>query len=484
MAPAAGYILCVILIFLLNTARVSSQTAYYTNVRQGKMGFSSGFDSENRPDELMNVEVSFTATTISNVDTKSGYATISGWFTLTWTDALFQWSLGNIDYIFYKKSSLWTPRLVVFNAINGFSILGDDNDMIRIGKDGVIRWEPGGQFRVKCDVRQPSLICKLKLSSWMYANTEVELVNHASAIDTSLVSLDEKYSLKTSGLETVVATSSRATYPTTHLIYSFTIDQTSDSQTVTWVVVVTYVLLSCAHLLVFTLSVDTTDKIAFSANMLMALALYLVVFCAILEVGRDGLNRSVSHLEIHMFAMFALTVLETIFNAVVVGIHENHKNNQPLGKQGCMRRFLARLSCFRHSLVRSNIVGIIDDNGAHKNRKLRTKISQPSKQRWNASESDWGSSRNFDRIKSASTTTGRTDSQTESQDLESSPSNVLDDDSATEFKAGKSAIFTWADIATMWGRVFFMTFFLIRAFTVIVCFSVILGSCGLTFCVS
>ncbi|XP_052814525.1 neuronal acetylcholine receptor subunit beta-3-like [Mya arenaria] len=480
---------------------VESQSTHTQHVKELKVAFN-GYDPENRPDVNMNVTVTFSVTSISDVDIDTGQITVAGTFIMTWSDPLFQWDSAvktpPIEYVFYRKSSIWTPVLVVDSAIDHVTLLGDEYEMLRVGNDAVIQWEPAVVSRTHCDVIMTGAIpdylqCRLRLSSWTYSDSEVKLMHHSTSISTAHLQMDSQTSIGSSGAGSVTVNDPRGEFSKTYLSYTMEIKLNKEIFTLSWHIVLTYVILTCAHLLVFVTPTDHVNQPGFSATILMASAVYLALIYTYVSSILPSTTRLVSHLELHMFAHFILIILESIAGTFIHRLRRRHNSGVPVpsSSQKFARSVLAKLSfqccCYGDETLGSFDFDLEDEETPRERPKqlsprrsqmpLRTRVSPTALSLAKGGERD-GRDPGFYRIKSASSTTSNNSSNGDSL---SSPSTISSPNSESELTR-RFLRYTWMDIASMWSRVLFFMFATIRLVLVIVSFLVVYVSCDKSFC--
>merc|ERR1719206_530540 len=152
------------------------------------------YDREVRPvynaSKPVVVRVGITLTQIFDMDEKNQVLTTNIWLDQEWKDELLTWNpkdFNGITKLLVPCEKLWLPDIVLYNSADDYS-KGYFKSLASVDYTGNVFWPPPTKFRSTCPVDVTYFpfddqTCNLKLSSWMYDGTKVDVTNRTNNVD-------------------------------------------------------------------------------------------------------------------------------------------------------------------------------------------------------------------------------------------------------------------------------------------------------------
>lgn len=303
-----------------------------------------------RPEDRTRVKVSMTLLTVNDMDIKNQIMSVSGYFSLSWTDDRLSWSntsatsqdYSNIRFLFSTETYVWKPALIVENSVDSISVITDKNIPMRINSMGNIDWNPTGIYLVSCssDITYYPLdqqTCTIKLTTWGYTNNEIYLVYDTTPIELGFYSENGEWVLVSASGEQV-QDRARGGQSFSSLSFSVTLRRRPLFHALNTILPV--VLMAFLIPMVYRLPVDSGEKIGYSLTVLLAYAVYLTL----ISDNIPSTSVSVCYLTVYLVIVLGLGVLSVVF--VILVIATFHMGNKPVSScMGCISRFMARIIC-------------------------------------------------------------------------------------------------------------------------------------------
>nr|XP_022327707.1 acetylcholine receptor subunit beta-like [Crassostrea virginica] len=140
---------------------------------------TNSYDSLVRPDESVNVAITFYPMNLLDLNIADGSMSIVGFFSMMWTDSRLDWSsnaaYSSIKTVFSSAKYTWYPPFVLFNSISELEILmdADNQNPIRIINDGSCEYLMSRVMHTSCSTYATyypfdTQTCNLVLAMWGY----------------------------------------------------------------------------------------------------------------------------------------------------------------------------------------------------------------------------------------------------------------------------------------------------------------------------
>jgi len=281
------------------------------------------YDREVRPvydaHQTMVVKVGITLTQIFDMDEKNQVLTTNIWLDQEWKDELLTWNPDDFHAI--KKflvpcDKLWLPDIVLYNSADDYSEQYF-RSLASVDYEGNVFWPPPTKFRSTCpvDVKYfpfDDQTCNLKLSSWMYDGTKLNVTNLTSNIDLENYVPNGEWEL----LEARLVRTEQY-YPCCDEPYpSMTVTIRIRRKTLYYMynIVFPCMMMSSLTVLVFCLPPDSGEKIALGVTVILAFSVFML---AIAEKMPET-SESIPLIGIYLTFVMAMTTVSVIMTVMVL----------------------------------------------------------------------------------------------------------------------------------------------------------------------
>ncbi|XP_076450924.1 acetylcholine receptor subunit alpha-like [Babylonia areolata] len=132
------------------------------------------------PESAVNVNISFSLLTVTDLNVKKGYVDLEGHLSLTWIDPRFRYNHDNLKAVRVNPKSIWTPDLELYNAVQPGIQIVNDRQTALIYDTGSVYLVNHVKMRSNCDVLgQRSAFrptnCTVTIGSWAYSGNDLML---------------------------------------------------------------------------------------------------------------------------------------------------------------------------------------------------------------------------------------------------------------------------------------------------------------------
>jgi len=281
------------------------------------------YDREVRPvynaSQAVVVRVGITLTQIFDMDEKNQVLTTNIWLDQEWNDQLLTWNpaqFNGIEKMLIPCDKLWLPDIVLYNSADDYS-QEYFRSLAAIDHTGNVFWPPPTKFRSTCpvDVKYfpfDDQTCNLKLSSWMYDGTKLNVLNRTSNIDLENYVPNGEWELLEARL-----TRTEQYYPCCIEPYpSMTVTIRIRRKTLYYMynIVFPCMMMSSLTVLVFCLPPDSGEKIALGVTVILAFSVFML---AIAEKMPET-SESIPLIGIYLTFVMAMTTVSVIMTVMVL----------------------------------------------------------------------------------------------------------------------------------------------------------------------
>ncbi|XP_023322147.1 acetylcholine receptor subunit alpha-1-A [Eurytemora carolleeae] len=283
----------------------------------------STYDREVRPvynaSHAVEVRVGITLTQIFDMDEKNQVLTTNIWLDQEWEDQLLTWNpeqFNGIEKMLIPCDKIWLPDIVLYNSADDYSQTYF-RSLAAIDHAGNVFWPPPTKFRSTCpvDVKYfpfDDQTCNLKLSSWMYDGTKLNVMNRTSNIDLENYVPNGEWEL----LEARLVRTEQY-YPCCIEPYpSMTVTIRIRRKTLYYMynIVFPCMMMSSLTVLVFCLPPDSGEKIALGVTVILAFSVFML---AIAEKMPET-SESIPLVGIYLTFVMAMTTVSVIMTVIVL----------------------------------------------------------------------------------------------------------------------------------------------------------------------
>ncbi|OWF42087.1 neuronal acetylcholine receptor subunit alpha-5-like [Mizuhopecten yessoensis] len=293
--------------------------------------FDSSYNAFVRPSEQVNVSVKFVVNSLNELNIKSQTMQISGYLEVTWNDPRLAWggAYSSVLTFSVNDDTVWYPPLVVINSVDGLEILDDGITPIRVTANGDMEWLPLRNFALHCDTNPAyypfdTQECPIPITAWSYASDLVNLMAAAGAIF-DLDFYDEngewEYVESTSFTETVERAG--------HQMVTFVVVPKFRRRPAFFVMntIMPILFLATLNGFIFTLTVESGEKLGFVLTVLLAYAVYLTLVADHIPTTSDN----TSLLSVLLLMTLLLSVVSVIITIYVIRCY-HYSDEVPISK--------------------------------------------------------------------------------------------------------------------------------------------------------
>jgi len=283
----------------------------------------SNYDREVRPvynaSQKVVVRVGITLTQIFDMDEKNQVMTTNIWLDQEWKDEMMTWDpkdFNGITKLQIPCDKLWLPDIVLYNSADDYS-KGYFRSLATVEHTGNVFWPPPTKFRSTCPVNVmyfpfDDQTCDLRLSSWMYDGTKVDVINRTKDVDLENYMPNGEWEL----LETRLIRSIKY-YPCCPEPYPYvTVTVKIRRKTLYYMynIVFPCMMMSTLTVLVFCMPPDSGEKIALGVTVILAFSVFML---AIAERMPET-SESIPLIGIYLTFVMAMTTVSVIMTVMVL----------------------------------------------------------------------------------------------------------------------------------------------------------------------
>ena len=100
------------------------------------------------------ISMAFYLSKLRKFDEISGELGLTAYFEIRWVDETLFWDpkdYGNIMDILLPHGIIWKPSFVYGNLYNDFSVIYNDETLVRLQYNGSVTWKSADTFRISCE---------------------------------------------------------------------------------------------------------------------------------------------------------------------------------------------------------------------------------------------------------------------------------------------------------------------------------------------
>ncbi|KAL3865574.1 hypothetical protein ACJMK2_042949 [Sinanodonta woodiana] len=360
----------VLTVLCLITASIKADSAINrTNTRRSKSStdeqrlyryLMKNYDRNTRPvynaSQAVNVSVGISLTQIFDVDERNQVITTNIWLDQEWMDEKLIWDpqeYSGLSVLRIPCMSIWRPDIVLYNSADDYKD-GYMEALAMVSNNGHVFWPPIVKLRSTCSIDITYFpfddqICKLKLGSWAYDGTQVDVFKRAQPVDLSnFVGNGEWELINVRAVRNVVY------YPcctTPFPDVTFTIHIRRRTLYYTYNVIVPCIMLSILTLAGFWMRPDSGEKVSLGLTVLLAFS----VFMLLIAENMPATSSFVPLIGIYLTTTMSLTSLSVILAVTTSNI--NHRGLKEQHIPNWIKKLLlclAKVFCMRLHFIKTD----------------------------------------------------------------------------------------------------------------------------------
>ncbi|ESP01932.1 hypothetical protein LOTGIDRAFT_172305 [Lottia gigantea] len=323
---------------------IGNETALRNSIFEEKR-----YDVNVRPNSHVLVSVMFNLLAINELNIREQKFSVSGWFTMRWTDRRLAWNTseyGDVQFLFATQTDVWKPALVISNSIDDFEVIRDLYAPLRIDSKGTLVWEPPGIYQVNCqaDIKFypfDEQECHITLQSWGYNLIEVNLTALYNGISFREFKPNGEWNLEDNRTESLTAVDAKGD-SNGRLIFFFKLTRKSQYY---WLNVLLPVIVnSVLTALVFALPAESGEKMGYSLTVLLSFAVLLTLIAD--KIPSTSLTTPV--IVVYFSIVLVMGALAVLLSTFVLDLYFMDET-QPISNWLMMlfRDILGRMVCYK-----------------------------------------------------------------------------------------------------------------------------------------
>ena len=270
----------------------------------------------------LKIYTGFDLVSIQEFDERQKKLTVTGIIYTGWTDELFNWDpddFNGVTYLIIESSRVWTPALVMTNAMDEMDKLSEDWHQLVIYSSGWVEYRAGGVFSFSCDVDVTfypwdQQACQMWFLIWGYGQEQISVIQiNETIFNTYYVD---------NGVWTLTGSSTGLLPDTATFFFEMHLERKPLFITVN--VIAPMMCMSILNVLIFLIPVESGERISYSLTVLLAIAVFLTL------VG-DNLPKTSAPMSLLSFYLLTVLIvsvcitLATIFSLRLFHCDENEK---------------------------------------------------------------------------------------------------------------------------------------------------------------
>ncbi|GFO30133.1 neuronal acetylcholine receptor subunit alpha-3 [Plakobranchus ocellatus] len=289
-----------------------------TRLRNDKL---NSYNRAVRPSNPTNILLSFQLTAISGVDLKNQQFSVTGWWSMHWSDSRLEWNqsqYNNIPVIQIFEDRIWTPTVVVDNSVDDLSAVDEDTIPLRVDSRGTVNWNPPGLHTVNCEMDITHFpfdtqVCALQITSFGYTLQELDLYVYGDGINLNYYSGDGEWDMLSNWSERDTYTEGRYSYARVYYYFKLERKPLYYGLNMVLPVLVTAVL----TVFVFLLPAESGEKIGYCLTVLLAFMVILTLIAG--DLPTTASNTSL--LELYIAVVLIMGALSVVLSIYVLEIY-------------------------------------------------------------------------------------------------------------------------------------------------------------------
>ena len=263
-----------------------ASTQTFNNTKSLRSDLLSEYVTTLRPGSdqsvALNVSVGLNMVLLKEYNEVTSSFTFVGYMTVMWTDHRLVWTPtlnGNLTTAVLIQTEIWVPPFLVYNPTETYSLIGFNQDRVRISSDGSVLWMPPEVFHFICEAdvtyfpfdRQS---CTLGLRLCGHQTTDVNIQHLHDAIQ--FVTFEQNGIWKITSSSTSIKTMMNFQF------VQFSVSMVRRSAFYVVNLLLPMLAMLVLQIFVFVLPAESGERIGYSITVLLATSVFLSMVCAFL----------------------------------------------------------------------------------------------------------------------------------------------------------------------------------------------------------
>ncbi|CAI9741029.1 neuronal acetylcholine receptor subunit alpha-6-like [Octopus vulgaris] len=338
-SPTLSFLLLALTLSIQSTLCSGSKLSPEIRLKKELM---KDYDSEIRPiynsTDHIQLFVTFYLDYIVNIDEKNEIFSLKGSIFQQWTDEILTWDPSKhegIKHLVLKSTSIWTPPLMVINAVNAFTMV---SQLLRIDYTGNTYMKSTDVYTTHCRIKVSHFpfdtqVCEIVFSTLADIENRVCInVHPENAYNMSHFSIHDGWRLLK--VEAKMNEKVSSDVCASKIYFFFTIQRNYLYYML--VVISPLLLMYFCTTLVFLIPVDSGEKISFSNVLILSFAVFMNSFSSILPHSAG----QVSILAVFVILYVIQCILTFMLSCFITRVRHCHRNpfTFPFGLGGFLQR--------------------------------------------------------------------------------------------------------------------------------------------------
>ncbi|XP_061164958.1 acetylcholine receptor subunit beta-like [Saccostrea echinata] len=342
---------------------------------------TNSYNRFTRPLGQVPISAELNLLTLTSLSIKDQTMAIAGYFTFVWTDNRLSWISDatyntDIPAFYTTQDYVWIPSLSVTNSISDIAVISDNTFIIRVAKDGTLKWTPGGIYQTQCttDVTYYPFdiqTCSVTLTTWGYTNIEISLTG--SGVDLSYYEPNGEWDFSSYSITSSTRAHGGNSLP--QISFNLTFRRRPTFQIMN--TIIPMILLASLSCFVFQLPPDSGEKMGYSLTTLLAFAVYLTLVSG--NIPTTSINTAT--LSVYLIIMLAMGVISVLLTIYVLKCHHSPED-RPIPNYLKKFCFLASKIAFIDACCKQKIYSIDDPEIESKSKEVPKSPNEDSELSW------------------------------------------------------------------------------------------------------
>ncbi|KAK6976614.1 neuronal acetylcholine receptor subunit beta-3 [Biomphalaria glabrata] len=301
------------------------------DIFRDKLG-SDHYHTEVRPiknqDNVLKVLVGFQIVAIVKVDEIAQSFISNGFVFFTWIDEMVAWNPGNYGGQFLihpLPEDIWRPRVVLRNTLGDRDLFDDDKAPVFVFASGLVNWAPGSLFPASCELNMVDYpfdeqTCAIQLVAMSLSSDEMQFYTDPDAkVGTSYFNSNGEWEL----IDSTMKVSNISAGAANLSAVDFVLVLRRRPYFLMLNIVLPVVFLSFLNILVFTIPVESGEKIGYGITVLLALSVFMSIISGMLPR-----SSTLPRVTIYLFILLAISVLTVVDSIIIVYIYHKEEKEE------------------------------------------------------------------------------------------------------------------------------------------------------------
>ncbi|KAH9488926.1 Acetylcholine receptor subunit alpha [Bulinus truncatus] len=349
------------------------------NIFKDRLG-SDNYHTEVRPlvdqTKTLWVGVGFQIVAIVKVDEIAQSFISNGFAFFTWRDEIVAWNPANYGGQFLihpLPENIWRPRVILRNTMGDRDLFDDDKAF-----DGSVSWAPGSLFPASCELDMINYpfdeqTCSIQLVAMSLTSNEMMFYSPPRAkVGMDYFNTNGEWDL----IDSRTSTSNLSVGETSLSAVDFVFVLRRRPYFLLLNVVLPVVFLSFLNILVFTIPVESGEKIGYGITVLLALSVFMSIISGMLPR-----SSTLPKVTIYLFILLAISVLTVIDSIVIVYIyHKEEKEEIHIKAKQNFQSAFSKVKNMRNAVVpfEAAAAKIMQNNGIKRQASMISTVSEES----------------------------------------------------------------------------------------------------------